>query len=278
MPKEKISFLFVKERVKIMKYADLHSHILPYLDDGAKDIDSAVELVVACLEQDIDTIVCTPHFSPATDKSVLEFIKKRDESFRLLQSELKKRNIDAPNMLLGAEVLFDCDLSEVENLEMLAFTNTGYILLEMPDVTWQNWMFDYIYNLIAQKNLIPIIAHIERYTQTKEAMDKLKRLEVFFQVNASSVVHKRHHDVVSGLLKNKDVHFISTDTHSIKSRPPELKVAMEIIKSKYSSEYAETLCENSYKVIKNEICDKRELEYYTYDIKKKRGFFGRFFK
>lgn len=261
-----------------MKYADLHSHILPYLDDGAKDLDTAVQLVSACIEQNIDTIVCTPHFSPATDRSVSEFIKKRDESFKLLLSELKRRNIDAPKMLLGAEVLFDCDLTEVENLEMLAFTNTDYILLEMPDVTWQSWMFDYIYNLIAQKNLIPIIAHIERYGQTKEALEKLKRLEVFFQVNASSVVHKHHNDVVSMLLKSNDVHFISTDTHSLNSRPPEMKAAMNIIKSKYSSEYAETIRENAYKVINNEICEKREADYYTYSAKKKRSFFGRFFK
>lgn len=118
-----------------MKYADLHSHILPYMDDGARDLETAVQLVSACVAQGIDTIVCTPHFSPATDRSVLEFIKKRDASLELLLNELKKRDITAPKMLLGAEILFDCDLSEVENLEKLAFTGTDYILLEMPDVT-----------------------------------------------------------------------------------------------------------------------------------------------
>ena len=261
-----------------MKYADIHSHILPYIDDGAKDLDTAVQLVSVCLEQDIDTIVCTPHFSPLADKNVLEFIKKRDESLALLKNELEKRNIPSPNFLLGAEVLLDCDLAEVENIEKLAITGTDYILLEMPDVTWQSWMFDYIYNLLALKNLIPVIAHVERYSQTKEAMDKLKRLEVYFQVNASSVIHNRKmNDEVSRLLKSGDVHFISTDTHSLKTRPPEMKKAMEIIEMKYTPQYAQTLRLNSYKVIKNEICHKKEAEYYTFEPKK-RGFLSRFFK
>lgn len=259
-----------------MKYADLHSHILPYMDDGAKDLDTAVQLVSACLQQDIDTIVCTPHFSPSEDKNVLEFIKKRDESFRLLKNELEKRNIDAPKMLLGAEILFDCDLTEVADIEKLAFTGTDYILLEMPDVSWQDWMFDYIYNLIAQKKLTPIIAHVERCRQSKEAMNKLKRLEVYFQVNASSIVHKRNKNELAKLFKNKDVHFISTDTHSLKSRPPEMKEAMKIIENKYSYEYAHTIRENSYKVIRNEVCDKRD-EYYTYG-EKRNGFLSRFLK
>lgn len=258
-------------------YADIHSHVLPYIDDGAKDLETAVQLVIACTEQGIDTIVCTPHFSYSKENTVEIFIKKREESLNLLKSELKKRDIPAPEFVLGAEVAFDCDLTEIKDLEKLAIAGTNYILLEMPDVTWQTWMFDYIYTLIAQKNLIPIIAHVERYNQTKEVMDKLKRLEVYFQVSASAVAHRKLNDNVCKLLKSGDVHFIATDTHSLRTRPPEMKRAMEVIKTKFSPSYEEALIENSYKVLKNVLCHKKEVEYYTFQ-KKKPNFFSKFFK
>lgn len=259
-----------------MKYADLHSHILPYIDDGAKDLDIAVELISNCVNQGIDTIVFTPHYYPSRENSVNKFLEKRNKSFELLKNELIKRNIPMPEMKLGAEILFDCDLSEVSDIEKLKIEGTDYILLEMPDSTWQTWMFDYIYNLIAQKNIVPIIAHIERYSQTKEIMDKLKRLDVYFQINSSSIVHKVHSKNVNKLLKDGDVHFISTDTHSIKGRPPQMDKAMKIIEKKYGQEYVKNLVDNSYKVINNELCYKKEADYYTYP--KKRSLFGSLFK
>lgn len=260
-----------------MKYVDLHSHILPYMDDGARDLETAVQLVSACVSQNIDTIVLTPHFYPSQDKSVLDFIKKRDENFSLLKNELIKRNIPMPEFRLGAEVNFDCDLSEVKDIEKLCIEGTDYLLLEMPESVWQEWMFDYIYNLIAQKNVTPIIAHAERYIQTKEIMSRLKRLEVYFQVNASSLLNKDFGNNAYKLLKNNDAHFIATDAHSLRRRPPEMDKAMEFIERKFSPEYARMLAENSYKVLENRRCYKRESEYYTYK-KRKRGFFGRFFR
>ena len=258
-------------------YADIHSHVLPYMDDGAKDLETAVKLVLACIKQGIDTIICTPHFSYSQEKDIERFLKKREESLALLKNELKKRDIPAPDFVLGAEVSFDCDLAEINGIEKLAISETNYLLLEMPTVTWQTWMFDYIYNLIAKKDLVPIIAHVERYRQTKEAMDKLKRLEVYFQVSASSVAHRKFNDNVSKLLKSGDVHFIATDAHNLTSRAPEMKQAMEVIKTKFSPLYAQALIENSYKVTKNELCHKKEIEYYTFPTKK-RGFFSKFFK
>ena len=260
-----------------MKYADLHSHIIPYMDDGARDLDTAVQLVSACVSQNIDTIVLTPHFYPSGGKSVSDFIKKRDENFALLKNELIKRNIPMPEFRLGAEVNFDCDLSEVPDIERLTIEGTDYLLLEMPEDVWQMWMFDYIYNLIAQKNVTPIIAHAERYIQTKEIMSKLKRLDVYLQINASSLLNKDFGNNAYKLLKNNDVHFIATDTHSLKRRPPEMEKAMEFIGRKFSLEYAEQLADNSYKVLENKACYKRESEYYTYK-KQRRGFFGRFFR
>ena len=126
-------------------YVDIHSHVLPFLDDGAEDLKTAVEIVKECINQGITTIVCTPHYLHNKEESVDGFITRRDESYRLLKSELEKQKINNIDFRLAAEVNFNCDLSAVDNIEKLAIEGTDYILIEMPGATWQDGMFDYLY-------------------------------------------------------------------------------------------------------------------------------------
>lgn len=259
-----------------MDYIDLHSHVIPYIDDGAKDLDTAVAMVEACTSQGIKTIVCTPHFRRLNEKSVLSFIEKRAEMLELLKSELKRRNMEVPDFRLGAEVCFDCDLSEIENIEKLAIEGTNYILIEMPDILWQNWVLDYLFNLYAQKNLIPIIAHVERYDQPKEIIEKLKRLEVYFQVNASMFLGKRELKKGLKMLKNNEIHFIASDSHNMSMRKPALANAFDVISRKLSPGVVKELNSNALKVINNGDLDKKNIEYYTEDANL--GFFGLLFR
>ena len=250
-----------------MEYVDLHSHILPYTDDGAKDLDTAVSMVEACISQGIKTIVCTPHYYHISEKNVLNFVERRNRNLELLKNELKKRNIEVPDFRLGAEVSFECDLTEIENIEKLAIEGTNYILIEMPDILWQSWVLDYLFNLYAQKNLIPIIAHVERYNQPKDVMEKLRRLEVYFQVNASALMRRSDCKKILKMLKNNEIHFIASDTHNMSMRKPFLTQAFEIISKKLSPATANELNKNAYKVVNNMDLDKKNIEYYTEDAK-----------
>ena len=128
-------------------YVDIHSHILPFLDDGARDLQMAVELVKECISQGITTVICTPHYLYSEKNDVDSFIKKRNESYQLLKAELEKQNITGVDFRLGAEVNFNCDLSEIQGIERLAVEGTSYILVEMPFSIWQDGMFDYLYKL-----------------------------------------------------------------------------------------------------------------------------------
>lgn len=259
-----------------MKFVDLHSHILPGIDDGAKNAEIAALMANACLQQGIDTIVCTPHYYHSRKNSVASFIEKREESLELLKNELTKRNKPSPEFFLGAEVLFDCELTEIQDIEKLAFSGTNYILIEMPYTPWQTWMFEYIYDLIALKNLTPVIAHIERYEQSPEMIEQLAGMEVCFQINADSVLGGPCKSRAHKLLDEGLVQIIATDTHNMNSRPPKMSEAFKAIEQKYSEKYSAHLIENSRRIIQNLEIEKAELEYYAHKTKKR--FFGRFFR
>ncbi len=255
-------------------YVDIHSHILPFLDDGAKDLKTAVVLVKECINQGIKTIICTPHYLYSENNDVESFIKKRDESFALLKAELEKQNITDIDFRLGAEVSFNCDLSEIKDIEKLSIEGTDYILIEMPFSTWQDGMFDYLYTLIARKNLVPIIAHVERYYQNEREFKKLEKLDVYFQVNAAAFFDRADRKNANKLMKNKKIHLLGTDTHSISARPPKMEEGYTYIRKKYDSSYAEYIRNNGHLVIMNMEIEKNETDYGYH----KPGFFKIFFR
>lgn len=252
-------------------YVDIHSHVLPFLDDGAEDMKTAVEIVKECIKQGITTIICTPHYLHNREESVNDFIKRRDESYRLLKNELEKQGITNIDFRLAAEVNFNCDLSEVENIEKLAIEGTDYILIEMPGAAWQDGMFDYLYTLIAKKNLIPIIAHVERYYQNEREFQKLEKLQVYFQVNAPAFLDKADKKNADKLLKDRKVHLIGTDVHNLSNRSVKMKKGLSYIEKKTSAEYLQYLIGNGFNVINNEEIEDVGFDYGYYE---KESFFG----
>lgn len=246
-----------------MGYIDFHSHVLPGIDDGARDVQMSVEMIKECISQNISTIVCTPHYYHSARNPVNDFLQRRKESYETLKNELVKNNLQI-ELKMGAEVNFNCDLSLIEDIEKLTIENTNYILIEMPYGTWQDGMFDYLYTLIAQKNLIPIIAHAERYYQNEKMFKKLENLEVYFQVNASSFLSLSNDKKNAlKLLKANKVHIIGTDAHNMDTRPPEIKKAFSYIRKKKDKLYVDYLIANAERIICNEEIEKPE-NFYNY--------------
>ena len=256
-------------------YVDIHSHILPFLDDGAKDLQTSVALVKECINQGIKTVICTPHYLYSEKNDIDNFIKKRDESFCLLKAELEKQNIGDIDFRLGAEVNFNCDLSGVKDIEKLAIEGTDYILIEMPFSVWQDGMFDYLYKLIAGKNLVPIIAHVERYYQNEREFKKLEKLQVYFQMNADAFFERADKKNADKLIKNKKIHLLGTDTHNLSLRPPKMKEGYSYIEKKIGNKYAEYIRTNGHLVTMNMEIEKNENDYGYEKPGFLRGIFGR---
>ena len=96
----------------MLKYVDVHSHILPRLDDGPEHIETSVKMLEEEYRQNVETVILTPHFKDAEHTPVDEFVKKRNQRATELWQFAKEQGATIPTLRLGAEVLLNCDLSD----------------------------------------------------------------------------------------------------------------------------------------------------------------------
>lgn len=226
---------------------DLHSHILPCFDDGSKSYEETEKLIKMEADAGVEKIALTPHY--LFGHSLEKFIKKRQDTFESLKQQLvSDNNID---LILGAEVKLSREMLDESNIKELCYTNSDYMLVELPMSYYREWIPDVLYNLKI-KGITPVIAHVERYNYFLKNIDLLYDIisaGSIAQINADSVIHPNW--FIKNLLKNNFVHIIATDSHSVDKRPPRLKQAMQIIEKKYGTDYANYLKENSNMIVQN---------------------------
>ena len=111
---------------------DLHSHILPGMDDGAKDTSISLELLKMEAEQGIEHIVSTPHFH-LRNENIANFAERRKESFEKLKNSISGTSLDGLfDFHLGAEVRYDPSLTEEKILILCAFPERMFCSLNFP--------------------------------------------------------------------------------------------------------------------------------------------------
>ncbi len=225
---------------------DIHSHILPAVDDGAKTIDESISILNEMLSQGITDVIATPHFYPHND-SLEEFTERREKAF----SQLKNLK-NSPNIYLGCEILYYSGISKAGPLESFTINNSRYILLELNSYLINKALFSEILYLINERNIIPIIAHIERYHKSrnyKKLLEFVKNNNILTQINATSFFSKRYASTLKKLFSLDLVTFIGTDSHSLEMRPPLMKKALQLIEREYGEERKLKLIENSNKLL-----------------------------
>ncbi len=214
---------------------DIHTHILPHLDDGAKDTATAVAMLQAELAQGVDKVVLTSHFY-GKRHSPQRFLEKRAEAF----ARLKEKIPQGIELYLGAEVHFTgVNTAEYEELCRLAIGDTKFILIEFPFTTvWTKSLMEKLSEFIYETGYTPIIAHVERYREVQKKpsiVSELAEMGCLMQVNADSFLQKRERGLAFALLKRGWVHCIGSDTHDMAERAPRLAEAKaEIEKAGYA--------------------------------------------
>ena len=138
---------------------DLHCHILPGMDDGAKDTAVSLELLRREYEDGVRNIAFTSHFN--SERTTVEaFTEKRQTAFEQLTAALEGQPMQF-DFKLGAEVFFSPGLCELDT-RALCMGDTAYLLLEFPTTHKPHFIRQTLYNL-QQQGIVPLIAHIERY-------------------------------------------------------------------------------------------------------------------
>ncbi len=209
---------------------DIHAHILPSIDDGPETIEESIELCKVAANDGIKTIVATPHSKDGVyETKSVEILKAVDT----LNSQLEENRIDV-KILPGAEIHISEGLVEsIKNGDVLTINNGGkFILFELPIVIIPPGTDKFIFNL-KSNGIVPIIAHAERITafqRKPELVDQLVKIGARVQINAHCLtkrVNPGEKKCAEWLLKNRLVHFIASDVHSLNVRPPILSKAVE---------------------------------------------------
>ncbi len=236
---------------------DIHSHILPGVDDGAKDIAESIELLRQMKEQGITAVAATPHFYPQED-NLTEFSEKIISAFEEIKTAYKVN--DLPEILIGSEMLYFKGISNSTSLNKLCLNKSSYLLLELVDCVISDSLFEELLRLKEELGIIPIIAHIERYQKArnyKKLLKFVKEHNILTQVNASAFLIPIYKRTIKKLLKLNLISFIASDSHSPSFRPPMVKEAYDFIEDNYGKQVKEKLIKNADKLFK-EITSKEE--------------------
>lgn len=221
---------------------DLHTHILPGMDDGARDVHMSISMLRMEREQGVDTVVLTPHFY-GDREAANQFLQRRSQSFAQLSGALEREQEEFPRLVLGAEVAWRSDLVECEQLFELCIGQTQNLLLELPFTVWTDQMFDQIYDFMGRTGITPVIAHLDRYLgfQKPGHIREVLDLGVPVQISAEILLHPLARRRALKLLRHDQAHLLVTDCHDTNDRAPNLRAGMEIVRRKLGDQRAEEL-------------------------------------
>jgi protein-tyrosine phosphatase len=248
---------------------DLHCHILPGIDDGAKTLEDSVLMANKAVEQGITHILCTPHHMNGKYKN-----KANEVIIRVakLQEVLNFQNIPL-TLLEGQEVrIFGDILKAIDNNEIL-FTDIDntYLLIEFPTAEVPAYTEKIFFELLNQGHT-PIIVHPERNAYFRENPNRLIpfiEMGVLTQITAPSILGIFGKDIqktAMQMIKNNLGHMIASDAHNLSQRGFYLKEAYGLIEKEYSKEKAIKMKQVARDVLNG---DKIEMPEYSYV---KRGF------
>ena len=223
---------------------DIHSHILPEVDDGAQSWEMAIHMCQMAAADGIEHMVATPH---AND----EFFYDRKWLSQLLE-ELQQRVGPSPRLYLGCDFHFSYDNLQALEQEPGRFTigRTSYLLIELSDFAVPPGIAERIRGLL-DSGLRPILTHPERNPLLQRAPKRVLEWAdcgCIVQVTASSFTGRwgeRAQKVAHWLLERQGVHVVATDAHNVDGRPPILSKARRVIAKAAGEDIAKALVEDN---------------------------------
>ncbi len=211
---------------------DLHSHVLPGMDDGAKNVDMSIAMLKEAKRQGVSLVAATSHCVTDKESGIEKFLTKRSKAYEELSAAMSSCEDECPKIILGAEVYLGCDLSELPNLSKLCLSDTDYILLEFAHGYDAGRLAEWVYN-ISIKGIKPVIAHIDRYGNLVDIMQELQGVDVVYQVNASRFCSMLGRMTLKKVFDNSDKILVSSDMHNLTNRAPNMAAAYEVAGKKF---------------------------------------------
>lgn len=227
---------------------DIHCHILPEVDDGAWDLDTAVAMARIARDCGVDKIITTPHFKG--EPQSLDMVGQMVYQRRRLQNRLQQEQIEV-ELLPGAEVLCLPQTLELARTGWLPTLGTGrYVLTEFYFDAGAGFMDETLEGL-RHYGYQPVVAHPERYGAVQQDPELARRWfhrGIVLQVNKGSILGafgRRAEDAAVRMLHRGHVHIIASDAHSPRVRTTDLEPARRWCLDHLGTEYTGILLEDN---------------------------------
>ncbi len=236
-----------------MDFIDIHSHILPGMDDGSQSISMSIEMARVALTDHIIIMVATPHIkSGRFDYSKRYILQRVDE----LNQHFKRNDVGL-QVLPGAEYYLEPNLPQrLADGELLTINNTGrYLLIEMPSIMVPEHTERTLYEIQLQ-GVIPIIAHPERneiLAKRPDILSAYSQRGVLAQVTSTSITGlfgRRVAKAANKMVADGSVQILASDAHTPNKRAPIMSEAYHAAERLWGAQYAQMLgCDNPRHII-----------------------------
>lgn len=229
-------------------YYDMHSHILPEMDDGSKSLEMSLEIIEKLRAQDVKNICLTPHYY-TNEESLESFLNRRKESLDILLPEVP----EDVKICLGAEVYVTDYLFNNDDLSEICYGDSKYILCEFPfSSTFSNRTMDWLYKLSANYGLKPVLTHIERYDHLMSDEGLVESLcdeDIIIQTNVGAFKGFSQKRRLLKYIKRGYIDIVGTDCHSLtRGNPDEYTDTINLIREKCGQEYVDHIVNTSAEI------------------------------
>ena len=199
---------------------DFHSHVLPEMDDGSRNLETSVRMIEESGRQGVRLMAATPHFY--ADREAMDgFLERRAAAAARLEGALDGRG---PRLALGAEVAFFPGISRAARVDELTLGGGRALLLEMPFRDWTDADLSEVEWLVRGRGLFVMLAHVERFMARRNmgAVERAFRAGAVAQVNAGALADRRRAKRLAGLFESGRARFLGSDCHGMGRRPPNM--------------------------------------------------------
>lgn len=248
-------------------FVDIHTHILPSIDDGATSMEETFEMLELAYQEGVSTIIATPHCGKCNPDYNIE---ETQEVLELVAGTLGKIHPDM-KIILGNEVLYYSDMIEdIKSGKISTLGKSNCVLIEFATGIDFASMQAAVRELKAAR-YIPVIAHVERYSCLQNNIERLDVLHedgAYLQVNADMLLEPPIDETANGVIgifkfppkmstiqeyknvawyfvKAKKIDFIASDTHGSEFRKPVMKTALQMVYKYAAPEVALELVEKA---------------------------------
>lgn len=226
-----------------MKFCDLHTHALPGVDHGARDTDTALQMLQNAVASDVEYVALTPHFD-VSNISAQALWEKMQDQFAALQKAAEGLPIQ---LALGAEVHISPALMEqLDHIKLPTINNSRYLLTEFP-VAYPESRFAPALEELLNRDYIPLVAHPERYEavwQRPWITEQWLDMGCHLQLTGSSILGRNGKTVwqaATELLRRDRVACVASDAHGVHERTNYLMGVYDHLSIHFSKAYAQCL-------------------------------------